>query len=173
MIILKLALIVLPPAILLWFIIKNKDQIKLELENFKHINNIENIFYSTCFAFIGFNIINSLTSQYFGTATVISLPVNIPVLYIYSVTISPIIEEYICRGIIFKKLSSKFSFGLSALVSSLVFGLPHFNLSAFIGYVFIGFIWCWYYKKSDSLLVPILSHALFNFTTILIMSLKG
>ncbi|WP_442956227.1 lysostaphin resistance A-like protein [Paenibacillus sp. USHLN196] len=158
---------------MLWFIVKNKDRIKIELENYKHINNIENIFYSTCFAFIGFNIINSLTTQYFETATVISLPVNIPVLYIYSVTISPFIEECICRGIIFKKLSSRFSFGLSALVSSLVFAIPHFNLSAFIGYVFIGFIWCWYYKKSNSLLVPILSHALFNFTTILIMSLKG
>uniref|UniRef100_UPI00403EF951 lysostaphin resistance A-like protein n=1 Tax=Paenibacillus sp. FSL L8-0435 TaxID=2954618 RepID=UPI00403EF951 len=104
---------------------------------------------------------------------IISLPVNIPVLYIYSVTFSPIIEEYICRGIIFKKLSSKFSFVVSALASSLVFAIPHFNLSAFIGYVFIGFIWCWYYKKCDSLLVPILSHVLFNFTTILIMSLKG
>ncbi|WP_440119961.1 lysostaphin resistance A-like protein [Paenibacillus sp. QZ-Y1] len=163
----------MPPILLLWFVSKNKTRIVDELIKLKRINNIEYIFYSTSFAFIGFNIINSLTTQYFETATVISVPPSIPVLYIYSVTFSPIIEEYICRGIIFKKLNSKFGFAVSALVSSIVFAIPHFNLTAFIGYVFIGFIWCWYYKKSGSLLLPILSHALFNFTTILIMSLKG
>ncbi|WP_397353187.1 lysostaphin resistance A-like protein [Paenibacillus xylanexedens] len=124
-------------------------------------------------AYIGFNLINSLTSRYIETASILVTPASIPVLYIYSVTFSPILEEYICRGIIFKRLSNKLGFALSALVSSIVFAIPHFNPVAFMGYVFIGFIWCWFYKKSKSLLVPIVSHATFNFITILIMSLKG
>uniref|UniRef100_UPI00403F27A7 lysostaphin resistance A-like protein n=1 Tax=Paenibacillus sp. FSL K6-1122 TaxID=2954512 RepID=UPI00403F27A7 len=134
---------------------------------------MEYIYYSTAFAFIGFNLINSLTTRYFETAAIANVEINIPVLYIYSVTFSPIIEEYICRGFIFKKLNVKLGFVLSALISSVVFAIPHFNLNVFAGYVFLGFVWCWYYKKSDSLIVPIVSHSLFNFITILIMSLKG
>ncbi|WP_124115308.1 CPBP family intramembrane glutamic endopeptidase [Paenibacillus xylanexedens] len=125
------------------------------------------------FAFIGFSLINSLTSKYIETATILNTPVSIPVLYIYSVTFSPMIEEYICRGLIFKRLSKKLGFTIAALVSSVAFAIPHFNPTAFIGYVFIGFVWCWYYKKSNSLLVPIISHAAFNFISILLMSLKG
>ncbi|WP_420873402.1 CPBP family intramembrane glutamic endopeptidase [Paenibacillus silvae] len=124
-------------------------------------------------SYIGFNIINSLTSKYVETASILVTPISIPVLYIYSVTFSPIIEEYICRGLIFKRLSNKLGFTLSALISSIVFAIPHFNPTAFISYVFIGFVWCWYYQKSNSLLVPMVSHATFNFITILIMSLKG
>ena len=168
-----MALIVLPPILLLWFIICNRSKITNEISSFNCKNNIELILYSTAFAFIGFNLISSLTTRYFEMGISLQFPVNIPILYIYSITFSPIIEEYICRGYVFKKLSSKLGFTVSALLSSMVFAIPHFNPSAFLGYVFVGFVWCWYYKKSGTLIVPILSHALFNFVTILIISMKG
>jgi len=156
-----------------WLIVKQRNKIIEELNRFNLRNNLENLFYSTMFAFIGFNIVNSLTSKYFETATILDTPISVPVVYIYSVTFSPIIEEYICRGFIFKRLNHKLGFKVSALISSILFAIPHFNPAAFLGYVFIGFLWCWYYNKSNSLIVPIISHAAFNFISILIMSLKG
>jgi hypothetical protein len=168
-----LALVFLPPIMLGWLLIKQRNKIGDELNKFNLKNNTENIFYSTVFAFIGFNVINSWMLRDVEQMASASVSVSIPILYIYSVTFIPIIEEYICRGFIFKKLYSRFGFFISALISSVAFAIPHFNLESFIGYMLIGFVWCWYYKKSSNLIVPIVSHALFNFITIMITSLKG
>ncbi|WP_405169602.1 CPBP family intramembrane glutamic endopeptidase [Paenibacillus sp. FSL H3-0286] len=94
-------------------------------------------------------------------------------MYIYAVLFSPIVEELICRKFLLIKINKYINWWLAAIISSLIFSLLHFNPVGLIGYVFIGIVWCYYYRKSNNILVPILSHFLFNYIAILIQSLKG
>ncbi|WP_445668099.1 lysostaphin resistance A-like protein [Paenibacillus sp. FSL H3-0333] len=94
-------------------------------------------------------------------------------MYIYAVLFSPAFEELICRKHLTKIINKYFNWWIAALISSLIFSSLHFNLTGFMGYAFIGMVWCYYYRKSNNILVPILSHFLFNYTAILIQSLKG
>lgn len=144
-------------------------------EDFSQINsklNRESIFNAFCFTIMGFSILSKLSSLVVAQQPVIP-HIQTPIMYVYAIAFSPVFEELICRKYIFTKLHKRYNFWLSAILSSIVFAVPHFNAVNFIGYVFIGIVWSWYYKKTDNILVPIFSHLLFNYFVILFMSLKG
>ncbi|MET3209643.1 UNVERIFIED_CONTAM: membrane protease YdiL (CAAX protease family) [Paenibacillus sp. PvR008] len=143
-------------------------------EDYEQINskiNRESIFNSFCFAIMGFAALTKLSSLFIDP---MSKPlIQTPIMYIYAIVFSPIIEELICRKYIFAKLNQRFGFWASAIISSTIFAIPHFSMINFFSYVFIGIVWSWYYKKTDNILVPISSHILFNYFVILFMSLRG
>lgn len=85
--------------------------------------------------------------------------------------IAPILEEIIFRGILFKRLSSKLPFVVSALISSIIFAYLHGDIPFFLSYLAIGFLFCYLYKRTNSLLVPIITHMLMN-TSVVLAQLK-
>ncbi|WP_411735070.1 lysostaphin resistance A-like protein [Paenibacillus sp. M2] len=163
--------LLLLPTVLLVVIIRNhKHWVTHEkIKDIVTLNFWRHIFYATALSFIGFNVITSLTSSNDTTTTIISLPI----VYIYSILFSPLIEELICRKFMFGWLDKKLGFIVAALVSSLVFAIPHFNFSLVLGYIWLGLVWSWHYKKSENILVTIVSHSIYNYITILLMSMGG
>ncbi len=74
----------------------------------------------------------------------------------------PITEELIFRGLIFKFIRQYRGFIFSAVISSLIFGVLHFNI-AIIPFVFLlGFVNSFMLEKTNSLFYPIIIHALVN-----------
>ena len=84
--------------------------------------------------------------------------------------IGPVMEEIIFRGFLFNllrsSLSSKFSATFTTLVavlgSAFVFGVMHMNLPALPFYMVLGAVYAEAYRRSGSLVVPVIAHVLNN-----------
>ncbi|MCP5537126.1 MAG: CPBP family intramembrane metalloprotease [Akkermansiaceae bacterium] len=88
------------------------------------------------------------------------------------ILIAPIAEEIVFRGYIYtvtKRYSDRF---FAAILSSLLFGVVHFNVMAFVPLVFLALVLVLAYELSGSIWAPISIHALFNATTILFQEAK-
>jgi membrane protease YdiL (CAAX protease family) len=77
-----------------------------------------------------------------------------------------IFEEIVYRGILFLGLRRKFNFTTAALVSSLMFTLPHlqYGIAGLSSVAIYGFIAAWSVERTRSILPAIIAHALYNFT---------
>ena len=88
----------------------------------------------------------------------------VPVVAFISVClIAPIFEEVIFRGIILEQLSKKNNIIKSLLVSSLLFGIMHFNIHQGVHAFFIGLIFGYIYIKTNSLILAMFLHFINNF----------
>ena len=74
----------------------------------------------------------------------------------------PITEELIFRGLIFKFIRQHKGFIFSAIMSSLIFSVLHFNLEMLPFTLILGFITAFAFEKTNSLFYPILIHMLVN-----------
>lgn len=74
----------------------------------------------------------------------------------------PITEELIFRGLIFKFIRQYKGFVFSAIISSLIFSVLHFNLEILPFTLILGFITAFAFEKTNSLFYPILIHMLVN-----------
>lgn len=97
-----------------------------------------------------------------NTQAIIKLAKLNPAFIVIPSLIAPILEEIIFRGIIFKRLFERFPFLVSAVISSAIFAFMHGDLPFFLSYFLIGIIFCYLYKRTNSILVPILTHMLMN-----------
>jgi uncharacterized protein len=86
------------------------------------------------------------------------------VLIIVVVIIAPIFEEIFFRGFIFQRMAVKWNNGQAAIISSLIFGLLHFNP---IGLFVFSLVLTLAYLKTRCLLVPIFMHMVNNLIAIL------
>ncbi len=81
-----------------------------------------------------------------------------------AVIFAPIIEELIFRGVFLDGFLKQYSPTKAIIVSSILFGIVHFNpwqfVSAFIGGLFIG----WVYYKTRSVSISIILHSVNNLT---------
>lgn len=77
--------------------------------------------------------------------------------FISVVILAPIFEELIFRGMILQVLS-KYNKVFAILVTSLLFGLLHLNMTQAVPAFFMSLILCYMCLKTDSLLVTILAH---------------
>jgi membrane protease YdiL (CAAX protease family) len=78
---------------------------------------------------------------------------------------APIIEEYICRGIIFAELSKRFSSNITVILSAVIFGVMHLiagGIVLAIGATLMGFILGFIYLKTKSLTIAIIAHMCAN-----------
>lgn len=80
----------------------------------------------------------------------------------------PFAEELIFRGLIFASLCDKLPFLLSALLSSVFFGLYHGNLPQGVYAFTVGMAAAWLYKVHKTLLAPFLLHVSANLLSILV-----
>ena len=86
-----------------------------------------------------------------------------------AVLLAPTVEEILFRGIMYPYLKPRVGAGLAVTVTSLVFAAIHFNIAIFLPLVFLGFVLTWLYERTDSLLTPILTHAVFNATNFFLL----
>ena len=87
-------------------------------------------------------------------------------IFISVVVLAPIFEELIFRGMILQTLS-KYNKMFAIVVTSLLFGLLHLNMTQAIPAFFMSLILCYMCLKTDSLLVTILAHAGNNFLALM------
>lgn len=87
--------------------------------------------------------------------------------------IVPILEEWLYRGVIFRRLRDYGNWKRAMIVSALIFGLAHANLVQFIyGFVF-GLALSWIYEKQNTLKAPILLHCTINVVSVLMTATDG
>ena len=157
--------------VILWFM---NSSFKQKLRNFKFtfkpIETLETIGMMYFFNyFIG--IIGTFFSKLGLPDTSPDLWLNNDVLYdvfifISVVILAPIFEELIFRGMILRTLS-KYNKAFAIVVTSLLFGLLHLNISQAVPAFFMSLVLCYMSLKSDSLLVTILAHAANNLLALL------
>lgn len=81
-----------------------------------------------------------------------------------AVVLAPAVEETIFRGIMYPYLKQRIGVPMALSVTSILFAAIHMNLVIFIPLVFLGFVLAGLYERMDSLLTPIITHAVFNAT---------
>ena len=87
--------------------------------------------------------------------------------------IAPVAEEFIFRGLIFKRYRETNSFVKSMILSSLIFGIVHSNTIQFIYATILGLLFAYTYEKFGTLLAPILLHVVANVFPIIMTNLNG
>ena len=82
---------------------------------------------------------------------------------ISSILIDPVAEEFFFRGVIyqsFKLVGKKFSMIISAIMWALI---HPFNFYSYVSLILFGFLLSYLYDKTDTLILPILIHMIWNF----------
>ena len=80
--------------------------------------------------------------------------------------VAPLGEEVFFRGYLFRFLASRGPGSLAYAASALAFAGIHFNPSGFLVYAGIGLVLAAAYRRTGSLLVPLLGHAVHNGLTL-------
>lgn len=104
----------------------------------------------------------------FHSDTRVEYPLNIILLFILSVIITPVVEEALFRGYLLRvMLRNKYSPLIAIITTSLLFSLSHLSYSnapaIFIAGLILGYVAYSYY----SIVPAILIHAIFNFIVLL------
>lgn len=87
----------------------------------------------------------------------------LPLLIVTTVIAGPLAEEWIFRGMTYRRIRAVLGIWPAILLSALLFGVFHANMIQFLYAFPLGILFAWYYEKSGTLLVPILAHMLLNF----------
>lgn len=150
------------------FLIRKKNLLReLNLFKFKSMGIIPiillgvglNVFISILFSLIPFP--ESWVNSYMDSSANI-MQGNYIVSLLATVIVAPIVEEVVFRGLIYTRLKNGIPLILSAVISSIVFGLIHGTV-IWVIYTFIfGLILIWIFEKFQSLLACIILHTAFN-----------
>jgi len=79
-----------------------------------------------------------------------------------AIVLAPVAEEALFRGILYPFIKQRGHPWLALVVTSLVFAAVHSNLMTFVPLAFFAVVLVIVYEKTDKLLAPIVTHALFN-----------
>lgn len=94
---------------------------------------------------------------------------EIALAFVALVVIAPIVEEIVFRGFMLPTFAKKFGWRPAVLMTSLLFGLVHWQLNVGIITFIMGLLLAWLYKKTGSLWPAILFHSLKNLVAFLII----
>ncbi len=86
-----------------------------------------------------------------------------------SCIIGPFIEEILFRGILFNFLSKRINIILSALITTVIFSLIHFNIPLCVFALVTGFFFVYFYIKTNNLFIPIIMHSFCNLMSLFIL----
>ncbi len=81
---------------------------------------------------------------------------------ILAVTVVPVAEEILFRGIFYPALKQNGSRLFAVLATSILFAEIHFNLVTLVPLTVLAMVFTWLYEETGSLLTPILAHSIFN-----------
>lgn len=85
---------------------------------------------------------------------------------VIAIIITPICEEIIFRGLIYKSVEYKTNFYIAATISSLLFALLHGNISQGLYAFFVGFMLCYVYERFGGLKYSFFLHSVMNFSSL-------
>lgn len=85
--------------------------------------------------------------------------------------VGPIVEEFLFRGLAYKRIENHSNWKVALIVSSLFFGLYHMNVVQFMYASILGFVLAYLYYKFHTILAPILFHVVANTTSILLVNI--
>jgi uncharacterized protein len=105
-----------------------------------------------------------------NTQQIMRIIETFPAVIFVSSVLGPILEEIIFRKIIFGSLHKRFNFFLSALISSVIFALAHFEPEHILLYSAMGFTFAFLYVKTNRIWVPMFAHVAMNTFVVLIQS---
>lgn len=93
------------------------------------------------------------------------------IIFLAGSILAPVSEEIFFRGFVYPVLRLKFGYLLGLIVSGIFFGVMHFDLFRVIPLSFGGMGLAWLYEKTNSLVTPMVAHAVWNsIMTVLIVS---
>ncbi|MCP5518173.1 MAG: CPBP family intramembrane metalloprotease [Verrucomicrobiales bacterium] len=82
--------------------------------------------------------------------------------------LAPVMEELLFRGLLYPGLKGAGFPRLAWWGTPLLFGLSHGNLLSLVPLTFFGLAQIWLYERTNTLLVPIVTHLLFNLINFLL-----
>ncbi len=91
------------------------------------------------------------------------------VLVVAAVVVAPLVEELIFRGFIYGVIKRFTDTWFAALCSALLFAVVHFHVGSLLPLSVLALLLCAAYELSGSLLVPMLMHAIFNLTSLVLL----
>lgn len=80
---------------------------------------------------------------------------------------APIVEEFLFRGLFYKRVTKMINKKVAGLLSALFFGIYHFNVVQGIYAFLIGILLVYLYEKFQTLKAPVLFHMAANMTSVL------
>lgn len=86
-----------------------------------------------------------------------------------AIVLAPVVEEVFFRGILYPYLKQRTRQSFALIVTSVLFAAIHFNVMIFIPLVFFGIVLALLYERTDSLITPIATHAVFNATNFVML----
>lgn len=79
-----------------------------------------------------------------------------------AIVFAPIVEETMFRGILYPFIKQQGGKRLALFGTSLLFALIHANVRTFLPLALFALLLAWVYERTDTLLAPITTHAVFN-----------
>ncbi len=76
--------------------------------------------------------------------------------------IAPIFEELLCRGVIFEAIRAKRGAWAACIISSMIFGLMHFEPQFVLNAFIIGLLLSYIYLRTRSIFAPMILHSINN-----------
>ncbi len=104
---------------------------------------------------------NGEQAQDIGFSTSIN-GIELIAVFVSLIVITPIVEELIFRGILFRGLRKDLPFWSSAIITSLAFALAHAQWNVAIDTFALSLALCYLVEKSESIIPSILLHAIKN-----------
>ena len=81
--------------------------------------------------------------------------------------LTPVLEEMLFRGIIYKRLKTYYDVTIAAYIAAIIFGIAHFNLVQGLYAFIMGIVLTYLYEKSGNLVTAISMHCAANIATVL------
>ena len=101
--------------------------------------------------------------------SIVSNRVSVLIFATMAVFVAPFVEEVFFRGFIYPAIANKYGVIVSAVLTSILFGLAHIVAANAIIAFFIGLILVYVYHQTTNLLAPILVHSAFNQISVIII----
>lgn len=133
---------------------------------FKFIITILNIFY--VFILMGFGI--KVESQDIFKMFLQAGWVKIILLSVMTVIMAPVLEEFIFRHILYRGFAKKIGSILSAVLTSFLFALLHYNIAGAISFFGVGLYNCYLYEKYGYR-ASVINHFVFNLISVILIIL--
>jgi hypothetical protein len=109
-------------------------------------------------------------------AQILTAPAPWPVrtgLFFITIIVAPVFEEVVFRGILLPFMVRRAGFWPGVMLVSVVFGGMHLHLPSFLPLFLLSVMFSLAYARTQSLLVPVGMHALFNGVTVALLLLMG
>ena len=81
--------------------------------------------------------------------------------------LTPVLEEMLFRGIVYKRLKTYYDVTIAAYIAAIIFGIAHFNLVQGLYAFIMGIVLTYLYEKSGNLVTAISMHCAANIATVL------